>query len=161
MSITLKALQDQVVVITGASSGIGLETAKRAAARGAKVVLAARDGDALKQVEREITDAGGVALAVPTDVSKPEEVQRLADAALTKFGGFDTWINNAGLSVFGKARTNRRRGPPATVRDQLLGHGDRLARRGQAPEIQGRRDHQLGVGRVGRGAAAAEHVLGE
>ncbi|RSK44641.1 SDR family oxidoreductase [Hymenobacter perfusus] len=102
MATKLKKLQDQVIVITGASSGIGLVTARMAAAKGAKLVLAARSEDALRQLTEEINQAGGTATYVITDVSKPEEVQRLAREAISKFGGFDTWINNAGVSIYGK-----------------------------------------------------------
>ncbi|MDU0368847.1 SDR family oxidoreductase [Hymenobacter endophyticus] len=102
MATTLKKLKDQVIVITGASSGIGLVTARMAAAKGAKLVLAARSEDALQQLTEEITQAGGTAIYVRTDVSKPEEVQRLAREAISKFGRFDTWINNAGVSIYGK-----------------------------------------------------------
>jgi NAD(P)-dependent dehydrogenase (short-subunit alcohol dehydrogenase family) len=102
MTIELKPLHEQVIVITGASSGIGLVTARMAASRGAKVVVAARSGDALAELEREISAAGGEALAVATDVANEEEVRRLASAALQRFGGFDTWVNNAGVSIYGK-----------------------------------------------------------
>ena len=102
MATKLKKLQDQVIVITGASSGIGLVTARMAAAQGARLVLAARSEDALRRLTEEIALAGGTATYVVTDVSKPEDVQRLAQEASRKFGGFDTWINNAGVSIYGK-----------------------------------------------------------
>ena len=102
MATKLKKLKDQVIVITGASSGIGLVTARMAAAKGARLVLAARSEDALRQLTEEINQAGGTATYVITDVSKPEDVQRLAREAISKFGGFDTWINNAGVSIYGK-----------------------------------------------------------
>ena len=102
MAIKLKPLPQQVIVITGASSGIGLETAREAAAKGAKLVLAARSGDVLQQVEQEINASGGQAIHVVADVSKREDVQRIADAAIERFGGFDTWMNIAGLGIFGR-----------------------------------------------------------
>ncbi len=101
MKHRLRPLADQVMVITGASSGIGLVTARQAARAGAAVVLAARNAEALDTLAAEIRDAGGRALAVPTDVGRVEEVDRLAGAALAEFGGFDTWVNNAGVSIFG------------------------------------------------------------
>ncbi|RNI27553.1 SDR family NAD(P)-dependent oxidoreductase [Rufibacter immobilis] len=101
MAISLKPLHQQVMVITGASSGIGLATAKAAAAAGAQVVLAARSGEALRQIEEEIIAAGGQAIHVVADVAKQEEVQRIADAALARHGRIDTWVNNAGLGLFG------------------------------------------------------------
>ena len=99
----LKRLSDQVIVITGATSGIGLTTARMAAARGAKVVLAARGEEALEQLEQQLRERGAEALAVPTDVGKKDEVHALAQAAIKRFGRIDTWINNAGISIFGRA----------------------------------------------------------
>lgn len=96
----LKPLREQIIVITGATSGHGLCTAQMAAERGAKVVLAARDEDALKQVCAEIAGKGGTAEYVVTDVSSEEDVQQLADKAIERFGGFDTWVNNAGIGVY-------------------------------------------------------------
>ena len=98
----LKAVKDQVIVITGASSGIGLSTARMAAKRGAKVVLAARNESDLHKVTDEIRASGGKAIAVPADVSRAEDVDRIGEAALREFGGIDTWVNNAGLSIYGK-----------------------------------------------------------
>lgn len=102
MKSKLKPLSDQVMVITGASSGIGLATARRAAAEGARVVLAARSADVLERVAAEITEAGGQAIAVPTDVADRAQVDALAQAAVARFGRIDTWINNAGVSIWGR-----------------------------------------------------------
>jgi len=102
MGVSLKPLREQVMVITGASSGIGLCTARMAAANGARVVLAARNGEALADIERQITAAGGQAAHVVADVGKREDVQRIADTAIQRFGGFDTWVNDAGISIWGK-----------------------------------------------------------
>jgi short-subunit dehydrogenase len=101
MKLSLKPLAQQVIVLTGASSGIGLVTARLAAQHGAKLVLAARNEDALHQLAAEICSQGGQAIAVPTDVSQEEEVNHLAAAAIAEFGTFDTWVNNAGVSIFG------------------------------------------------------------
>jgi short-subunit dehydrogenase len=97
----LKPLGEQVVVITGASSGIGLATARMAAKQGAKLVLAARNESGLRELADEINARGGEALAVVTDVGVEAEVEALGLAATNRFGGFDTWINNAGTSIFG------------------------------------------------------------
>jgi short-subunit dehydrogenase len=102
MSVSLKPVRDQVIVITGASSGIGLATAQATAREGARVVLAARNGEALAQIERDLTAKGGTAIHVVADVSKREDVEKIAQVALARFGGFDTWVNNAGQSIFGR-----------------------------------------------------------
>lgn len=102
MQIRLKDLCDQVVVITGASSGIGLCTAKMAADRGARVVLAARDEEGLDAAVDEIRAQGGEAVAVVADVSSVEDARRIAEGAIATFGGIDTWVNNAGLSLYGR-----------------------------------------------------------
>jgi short-subunit dehydrogenase len=103
MAIRLKKLRDQVIVITGASSGIGLSTARMAARQGAALVLAARSGEDLAQLVSEITSRGSRAIAVTADVAREEDVQHIADEARRVFGGFDTWVNNAGASVYGRA----------------------------------------------------------
>ena len=103
MAVQLKSLSEQVLVITGASSGIGLTTAKMAAERGARVVLAARDEEGLRQAVEEIRGQGGEAVHVVADVADLEDVQTIADRAVVDFGGFDTWVNNAGISIYGRA----------------------------------------------------------
>jgi short-subunit dehydrogenase len=102
MAISLKPLHEQVMVITGASSGIGLATSLAAAKKGAKVVLASRNKEALQEAEQQIKGAGGKATHVVADVGKREDVQKIADAAIEEFGRIDTWVNNAGLSIYGR-----------------------------------------------------------
>ncbi|MBB3691425.1 SDR family oxidoreductase [Sphingomonas sp. BK580] len=98
----LKALAEQVIVITGASSGIGLTTARMAAKAGAAVVAVARNEEALRGLVEEIEAAGGRAAYVVCDVGQEGDVARVGAAAERVFGGFDTWVNNAGISIFGR-----------------------------------------------------------
>lgn len=98
---SLKPLEQQTIVITGASSGIGLATAQLAGKCGAQVVLASRNKTAIEEAANRICLAGGTAVGIRTDVSKPEEVETLCDSALQVFGKIDSWINNAGVSIYG------------------------------------------------------------
>jgi NAD(P)-dependent dehydrogenase (short-subunit alcohol dehydrogenase family) len=91
-----------VVVITGASSGIGRCAAQLLAARGARVVLTARNDPVLKSLAREIEERGGHALAVPGDVTREADLQRVVRAALDRYGRIDTWVNNAAVFVQGR-----------------------------------------------------------
>ncbi len=100
-TLRLKPLADQVVVITGASSGIGLATAKLAAERGATVVLTSRDEVDLDKAVRDIRDAGGRASFVVADVGDYYALERVAEHAVREYGRIDTWINDAGASIFG------------------------------------------------------------
>ena len=97
----LKKLADQVIVITGASSGIGLATARMAAERGARVVLFGRSGDALARAVEQILANGGDAIAVTGDVTREADLETLAARAVESFGGIDAWVNNAGVSAYG------------------------------------------------------------
>lgn len=90
-------VKNKVVVITGASSGIGAATAKLLASNGAKVVLGARRADRLEALVTDITNAGGQAAYQVTDVRDAAEVQGLVDLAKSKFGGIDVIFNNAGI----------------------------------------------------------------
>ncbi len=103
MGVKLKKLGEQVMVITGATSGIGLATARMAAAEGVKVLLAGRSSGSLGKVEQTIRSHGGIAHTVEADVSKEKDVERIAEAARERFGGFDTWVNNAGVGLYGRA----------------------------------------------------------
>src|SRR6266545_3598173 len=90
-------IQGKVVVITGASSGLGEATARDLSAQGATVVLGARRADRIKSLADELTRRGGKALAVPTDVIHSEQVKKLVDGAVQAYGRIDVMINNAGL----------------------------------------------------------------
>ena len=102
MKPELKALKEQVVVVTGASSGIGMATALAAAHEGARVVLVARSEATLQQIAEHINAAGGSALAVAADVSDRAQVEAAAQRAVERFGRIDTWVNNAGVSIYGR-----------------------------------------------------------
>ena len=99
--VKLKRVEDQVIVITGASSGIGLATAQMAARRGARVVLTSRDEVDLGKVVEQIRAEGGTATHVTADVANFEAMQRVALTAMREFGAIDTWVNNAGISIYG------------------------------------------------------------
>jgi short-subunit dehydrogenase len=102
MSVQLRKIDEQVMVITGATSGIGLTTARMAAEQGARLVLAARNGEALDQLASELRRQGCKVATVAADVGKPEDVERIGQAAMERFGRIDTWVNNAGISIFGR-----------------------------------------------------------
>ncbi|TWI57342.1 short-subunit dehydrogenase [Pseudomonas duriflava] len=91
-----------VVVITGASSGIGRATAHALAEQGARLLLAARRKEMLEDAVEECRARGGVAFAIATDVTREEEVEHLAREAILRFGRIDVWFNNAGVGVFGQ-----------------------------------------------------------
>jgi len=102
MAVSLKPLDQQVIVITGASSGIGLATVEAAARQGAKLVLASRSEHTLNQIVQRINNEGGQAIHVVADVGKRAQVERVAEAAIATFGRIDTWINDAGVSIYGR-----------------------------------------------------------
>lgn len=104
MTVLLKPVRDQVMVITGASSGIGLVTARLAAQRGARVVMTARNETALRQLVQELdAKRRGRAAAVAADVSDEGGLRRVADEAVRRFGRIDIWVNCAGVSIYGRA----------------------------------------------------------
>ncbi|MBW3574552.1 MAG: SDR family oxidoreductase [Actinobacteria bacterium] len=99
---TLKPLSEQVMVIMGASSGIGRETALQAARRGTRLVVAARDGEALHSLAEVVRGEGGEALPVVADTSKMDEVQAVAEVAANHYGGFDTWVQAAAVALYAR-----------------------------------------------------------
>jgi short-subunit dehydrogenase len=102
MTVRQKPVEEQVVVITGASSGIGLATARLFASRGARgLVLVARNEEALQKIANDLNRGGTRAVAVQADVSHREELERVAQTAEDTFGGFDTWVNDAAVAIYG------------------------------------------------------------
>ncbi|WP_127752114.1 SDR family oxidoreductase [Devosia sp. 1566] len=101
MPAKLKPLSQQVIVITGATSGNGLATAEQAVRRGAKVVLAARSADDLERVAVRLRAGGGEVAICPADMADDAAAERIAQAAIDSFGGFDTWVNNAAAATYG------------------------------------------------------------
>lgn len=104
MATRLKPISEQVIVITGASSGIGLATAQQAARRGACVVLSSRDPVDIQRAADDIVAEGGTAIAVVADVGDQGAMEALAGRATTEYGRIDTWVNNAGVSIYGLLR---------------------------------------------------------
>ena len=102
MKIELKPVREQTIVITGASSGIGLATAQEAARRGAKVMLTSRDEEDLRSATEAIRAEGGTAMYAVADVADMAALQAVAEAAVRELGGIDTWVNNAGVSIYGR-----------------------------------------------------------
>jgi len=111
-----KQLQDSVVVITGASSGIGRATALDFARQGANVVVAARRDQLLQEVVNECKQLSGrEAVAIPTDVQDEQSVQNLAQQAVAAFGHIDVWVNDAGVGAFGRFEET----PPEIFREVI------------------------------------------
>jgi NAD(P)-dependent dehydrogenase (short-subunit alcohol dehydrogenase family) len=100
--VKLKPIENQVVVLMGASSGIGRETALRLSKRGAKVVVAARNEAGLRSLEDEIRGLGGKARAVIADVSEFEQVEAVAQSAVEEYGRLDTWVHLAAAGLFAR-----------------------------------------------------------
>ncbi|CAN7580262.1 SDR family oxidoreductase [Pseudorhodoferax sp. LjRoot39] len=111
-----------VIVITGASSGIGRATALAFAQQRARLVLAARGAEALERVAAQCARLGAQAIAVPTDVTDAKAVRALAGAALRRFGGIDVWINNVGVGAVGRFEATPMEAHRRVVEANLLGH---------------------------------------
>ncbi|MDP3801083.1 SDR family oxidoreductase [Brevundimonas sp.] len=101
---TLKPLNEQAIVITGATSGVGLATARRAARAGACVFLIARGENDLKALTEELQATGARAAWAVADVADHDALAEAAEKCVRLFGGFDTWVNNAGVSIYGAIR---------------------------------------------------------
>ena len=118
----LKPLSEQVVVIMGASSGIGRETALQMARRGARLVVAARDGEALASLAEAVTVEGGEALAVTADTSRADDVHAVAQAAVDRYGGLDTWVQAAAVAVYARFESTTAEEFRRVVEVNLLGN---------------------------------------
>src|SRR5688572_28599779 len=103
MTLKLRRLREQVIVITGASSGIGLTTAEMAAEAGARVVLNSRSEMDLRAACDRISSRGGRATYVVGDVADADAMEMVANRAIAEFGGLDTWVNNAGIGMYGRS----------------------------------------------------------
>ena len=116
-----RPLGDQVIVVTGASQGIGRETALQLGVRGASVVIAARNEEALRELAAQVERLGGQAEPVVTDVAEYDQVDRLAQRAIERFGRFDTWVNNAAVSIYATVEQLEPDEMERLVRVNLLG----------------------------------------
>ncbi len=117
-----KKVSDSVVVITGASSGIGKATAYELAHHGAALVLASRREEALDEVRKRCEERGAHALAVPTDVTNEDQVKELAKRAAETFGRIDVWMNNAAVTLFGKVEETPTRPYFRVIETNLFGY---------------------------------------
>jgi NAD(P)-dependent dehydrogenase (short-subunit alcohol dehydrogenase family) len=124
-------LKDRIVVITGASSGFGKGAALAFSRAGASLVLAARRSELIDELAEECERANGRALAVPTDVSRWEEMEELARAAIDVFGRIDVWVNNAGVGAIGPFQRIPVREHRQVIETNLIGtlYGSYLAYR--------------------------------
>jgi short-subunit dehydrogenase len=107
----------KTIVVTGASSGFGKGVAQRLAEQGHNLVLAARRGELLEELARDI----GHAIAVPTDVANPDEVQHLGERAIAEYGRIDVWINDAGVGTIGRFTNLPLRDQISVVATNLIG----------------------------------------
>ena len=143
MAVRLKPVEEQVIVLTGASSGIGLATARAAADRGARSSCSSsRNDDACRTWPDEVEARGGQAVAAPADVANLEDLERVAASrsrSVRRLRHLGQQRRHGGLR---HGRADPDRGSSAHLRGELLGRRQRLARRGPASSPTRRRDHQ-------------------
>ncbi len=139
-----KPIREQVVVITGASSGIGREVALRFAQEGATVALTARGQEALQEVQDEITRMGGRAISIPADVADSGQVQQVAERTAQEFGRIDTWVNNAAVTLYGSFEDTPLQEFKRIIDVDLMGqvHGAKAA----LPHLKNTRGTLIGIG---------------
>lgn len=129
MTVQLKPLNEQVMLITGASSGIGLVTARQAARAGAKVIMVSRNEQALSNAARMIEETGGQAIHAVADVADIDQLRAAADKGVQAFGKIDTWVNNAGVGMYAKLAEEDIHDDKRLFETNFWGvvHGSRLA----------------------------------
>jgi short-subunit dehydrogenase len=157
MSLSLKPLEDQTLVITGASSGIGLTTALQAAGHGANLVLVARDPDSLDDAARRCRDEGAEVETVVADVGDRAVFDLILDRANERFGGFDTWVNNAGVSVYGESKDIPEEDARGVFETNYWGvvHGSLAA----AEHVRQRGEAEHGVAIVNLGSVLSDRAI--
>lgn len=143
-SLRTKPLHEQVIVITGATSGIGLATSKMAAEKGARVVLSSRNEEELSRIVSKFKAQGYSVVGIPADVSRYEDLENLKDRAVKAFGGVDTWVNNAGVSIYGYLMESPLEEEKQLMETNFWGvrHGSRVA----VPELAKRGGVLINVG---------------
>src|SRR5512138_992137 len=141
----MRKLSEQVVVVTGASSGVGRAIARAFGARGARVGLIARTREALEHCAEEIRRAGGDALVLPLDVADAAAVERAADEVVARWGRIDTWVNDAMVSVFSPVKEMRPEEYRRVTEVNYLGavHGTLAALKHMLPRDEG---HVIQIG---------------
>ncbi len=140
-----KAKRDRVVVVTGASAGVGRAVARAFGQQGAKVGLVARTKEALEDAAREIERAGGEALVLPLDVADADAVEKAADAVVEKWGRIDVWVNDAMVSVFSPVSQMKAEEYRRVTEVDYLGyvHGTKAALKHMLPKDRG---HVIQIG---------------
>lgn len=146
-------LQDRVLVITGGTRGFGLAVAKAAVREGARVVVSSRSEESVASAVAELRGSGGQAAGMPCDVSELEQVEALGEMAVSAFGRFDVWVNNAGYTApYGPAMHVAPSAFLRVVNTNIMGsyHGSLVALRTFLPEARGKLINVLGRGSNGR-----------
>jgi NAD(P)-dependent dehydrogenase (short-subunit alcohol dehydrogenase family) len=153
------SFSEQVVLVTGGGTGIGLASAREFAALGAKLIIAGRTKEKLDVAERILKDDGGEVLAHTVDIREPDQIDRLVDAALGKFGRIDVLVNNAGGQFPARAEDMVTKGWDAVIRNNLNGTfymTSIVAKKAMIPQKSGRIVNVTAM--VGRGFPGMSHT---